>query len=154
MENTVDSKAIGRRIAMARERAGFTQAEFSRAMNVTSNTACRWEQGVIVPDVSRLVQISQVARCSIDFLVTGAVWKDNTGVTPLCPYPAFQQWITTDAPKDLSQDERFGLAALRFAAAPHPIRYTIILEQLRSGRQGIDAESATVKPKKSANRKN
>jgi transcriptional regulator with XRE-family HTH domain len=129
------SKIIGRRIAIARERAGFTQAAFAREMDVTSNTACRWEQGVLSPGVAHFIKISKIADCSLDYLLTGEVWRDMTGVTPLCPYSAFQTWLSTDAPKNLTKREQDALAVLRFEGQPNPYRYTIILEQLRNGQR-------------------
>jgi len=129
------SKEIGRRIALARERAGFTQAAFAREMGVTQNTACRWEQGVLSPGVAHFLEISKVADCSLDYLLRGEEWRDMTGVTPLCPYPAFKVWLNSEAPKNLTKREHDALAVLWFEGQPNPYRYTIILEQLRNGQR-------------------
>lgn len=59
---------IGKRIAAAREAKGMNQSELARALGVTPQAVQKWEAGG-GPRGSRLVQIAEVLKVEIDYLI-------------------------------------------------------------------------------------
>ena len=57
---------------MARERAGITQRELARLMNVTRSACSQWEKsGIGGPRFGRLLQLAEILRVNYEWLATG-----------------------------------------------------------------------------------
>jgi transcriptional regulator with XRE-family HTH domain len=65
---SIDPKEIGRRIAAARERLGWTQAVFAREASVSISSVQRWERGDL-PPVRELIRLAGVLRIDPEQLV-------------------------------------------------------------------------------------
>ena len=52
-----------------RKRAGLTQEELAEKLVVSRQAISRWEMGLAVPDASNLLQISQLFKVTVDYLI-------------------------------------------------------------------------------------
>lgn len=59
----------GRNIASERVRLGMTQQELANVIGVTPNTVSNWELGRFEPTSSKLKQLSELFKCSVDYLL-------------------------------------------------------------------------------------
>jgi transcriptional regulator with XRE-family HTH domain len=64
----MDPKQIGRRIAEARERKGWTQLAFALEANVSPSTVQRWESGKL-PPVRELMRVAELLEVEPEQLV-------------------------------------------------------------------------------------
>jgi transcriptional regulator with XRE-family HTH domain len=65
--------AVGAAVAQERMRVGMTQEDLAEALNVGSEAVSRFERGVIMPSLSRLVELAEVFGCSVEkFLTSGS----------------------------------------------------------------------------------
>lgn len=60
----------------ARKACGLTQREVAQALNVTTATYSRYENGLIQPDLETLKNIALLLNTSVDFLL-GSISEDN-----------------------------------------------------------------------------
>lgn len=60
----------------ARKACGLTQREVAKALNVTTATYSRYENGLIQPDPETLKNIALLLNASVDFLL-GSISEDN-----------------------------------------------------------------------------
>lgn len=67
-----DSVSLGGRIAFARKKLGLNQLEFAKKLGLETAVAIsRYEKDLREPDVTKLVNISKLIECSLDWLLTG-----------------------------------------------------------------------------------
>lgn len=59
----------GRNICSERHRLGLTQSELAEQICVSVNTVRCWESGLFEPTSSSLKRLSEVFRCSTDYLL-------------------------------------------------------------------------------------
>lgn len=57
------------RIREAREKIGLKQKEVAEILNVTPATYSRYESGIIRPDPTMLLKISEILNTSVDYLL-------------------------------------------------------------------------------------
>lgn len=57
------------RIREAREKIGLKQKEVAEILNVTPATYSRYESGIIRPDPTMLLKISEILNMSVDYLL-------------------------------------------------------------------------------------
>ena len=69
-------KSLAFKVKALRESAGLTQEDLATKCNVSWRTISNMERALVVPDVSMLMQISQIFNISIDELLSLNV--DNT----------------------------------------------------------------------------
>lgn len=62
------------RIRLARKKAGLSQTELAKKMNVAQNTLSNWERGNRSPKIDDLIALSFSLGCAIDYLV----YNDNS----------------------------------------------------------------------------
>lgn len=55
---------------MAREKAGFTQIDAAKALNIPQSTLATWEIGKAMPRASKLSAIAALYKCTVDELLT------------------------------------------------------------------------------------
>ena len=55
----------------ARKKAGLTQDEAAKALNISGAAVCQWETGKNLPDARKLPQIAKLYGCTVDELLTG-----------------------------------------------------------------------------------
>ena len=64
-----------------RTKMGMTQKSLADLMNISDKTVSKWERGMGMPDVSLLVELSQIFGVNVDILLTGSMnVSDEKGV--------------------------------------------------------------------------
>ena len=57
------------KLKLLRKNKGFTQEEFARQLNISRIAVAKWEAGQSYPDITNLIQISNLMNVSVDYLV-------------------------------------------------------------------------------------
>ena len=73
----VDYKAIGRRIAYYRKKAGMTQATFSEKLDITESYMSQVERGSAKVSLSRLEEISDILDVDLALLLSDTTIVDS-----------------------------------------------------------------------------
>lgn len=60
---------LGANISYLRKQKKLTQEQFAEKMNVARQTVSRWESDEIIPELSKLVDMSELFSCKLDALV-------------------------------------------------------------------------------------
>ena len=68
---------LGSRLALARTRVNLTQAQVADKMYVSAQAVSSWERDETAPDISKLPELSQLYRVTIDWLVCGEEPDEN-----------------------------------------------------------------------------
>lgn len=61
--------SLGTNISYLRKQKKITQEQFAEKMNVTRQTVSRWESDEITPELSKLVDMSELFACKLDALI-------------------------------------------------------------------------------------
>lgn len=59
----------GEKIAMLRKGKGITQEQLAEILGVTRQSVSRWEMDLAFPETEKLIRLSKLFSCSIDFLL-------------------------------------------------------------------------------------
>ncbi|MCH5159383.1 MAG: helix-turn-helix transcriptional regulator [Clostridiales bacterium] len=62
-------ETFGQRLQRLRKNAGFTQEEVATKLNITGQAVSKWENDVSAPDISLLVELSDILSVSLDELL-------------------------------------------------------------------------------------
>ena len=77
----MDITKTGLLIRELRTKMGMTQKSLADLMNISDKTVSKWERGLGLPDVSLLVELSQIFGINVDILLTGKMnVSDEKGV--------------------------------------------------------------------------
>ena len=77
----MDIVKTGLLIRDLRTKMGMTQKSLADLMNISDKTVSKWERGMGLPDVSLLVELSQIFGVNVDILLTGSMnVSDEKGV--------------------------------------------------------------------------
>ena len=77
----MDIGKTGLLIRDLRTKMGMTQKSLADLMNISDKTVSKWERGMGLPDVSLLVELSQIFGVNVDILLTGNMnVSDEKGV--------------------------------------------------------------------------
>lgn len=68
---------IGERLAELRMKQNMTQEEFAEYMEVSRQAVSKWELDKSLPDVGKLLKMSELFQVSIDYLLKGTEVADN-----------------------------------------------------------------------------
>ncbi|MBI1933849.1 MAG: helix-turn-helix transcriptional regulator [Ignavibacteriales bacterium] len=68
---------LAENIALVRNKLEKTQQEIAEIFGVTVTTVANWEKNRRTPDIEILVELSQMAKVSLDWLITGKIFKDE-----------------------------------------------------------------------------
>lgn len=60
---------LGDKIIALRKKAGWTQEDFANQLNVSRQSVSKWESGQSIPEVEKIIQMSQIFGVSIDYLL-------------------------------------------------------------------------------------
>ncbi|MGN0394862.1 MAG: helix-turn-helix domain-containing protein [Coprococcus sp.] len=61
--------SLGSNICFLRKQKKYTQEQFAEKMKVTRQTVSRWESDEVVPELAKLIEISDIFACKLDALV-------------------------------------------------------------------------------------
>ena len=67
----------GEKIALLRKKKGITQEELAEILNVSRQSVSRWEKDVAFPETEKLIKLSKLFECSIDFLLNENIQKSE-----------------------------------------------------------------------------
>ena len=59
----------GEKITKARKELGLTQEELAGKLGVTRQSVSRWESDLAFPETDKLVTMSKLFDCSVDYLL-------------------------------------------------------------------------------------
>ena len=59
----------GEKLALLRKRKGITQEELSEILKVSRQSVSRWEKDAAFPETDKIIKLSKLFECSIDFLL-------------------------------------------------------------------------------------
>lgn len=62
-----------------RKKAGFTQAQVSRILNIQRQTYCNYENASRTPPLEIIISLSDLYKVSIDYLVRGKSFNPSRG---------------------------------------------------------------------------
>lgn len=61
--------SLGSNICFLRKQKKYTQEQFAEKMGVTRQTISRWESDEVIPELAKLIEISDIFTCKLDTLV-------------------------------------------------------------------------------------
>lgn len=76
----IDKHAAGQRIAVLRRGLGYSQAEFAEKLNVSAQAVSKWETGLSLPDIEVLLNISWMAKTSINEILDAETFPAQPGL--------------------------------------------------------------------------
>lgn len=69
---------LGLRIKYMRQQVGITQKQLAQSISVAPSTVGQYEQGSREPSIDILIRIAKTLNISLDYLLTGEEYKNNT----------------------------------------------------------------------------
>jgi len=63
----------GEKIAALRKKAGMTQEQLADILSVSRQSVSRWEMDAAFPETEKLIRLSTLLTCSIDYLLNGDI---------------------------------------------------------------------------------
>lgn len=67
----------GEKLAALRKRKGITQEGLSEILKVSRQSVSRWEMDAAFPETEKLIKLSKLLECSIDFLLNEELTEDK-----------------------------------------------------------------------------
>lgn len=68
---------IGEKITKLRKNANITQEELADLLNVSRQSISRWELEISFPETDKLIKLSKILNCSIDYLLNDNYQIEN-----------------------------------------------------------------------------
>lgn len=125
-------RAIGRRIAEAREAVGMSQEDLAERVGVRSATISRYERGAFQPRLDKLAPLASALGTSADWLFRGVEPGASTTV-----HPALAAFLATEDGQGASDSERAQLTSFRPSDEPTVAFYGALLLLIRSGMKRV-----------------
>ena len=72
-----DDMSTGEKLALLRKKKGITQEELSEILEVSRQSVSRWEQDAAFPETDKLIKLSRLFECSIDYLLSDSSAKEE-----------------------------------------------------------------------------
>src|SRR6187401_530556 len=63
----LNSKSIGNKIAEARKKNSFSQAELARQVSISPQAVGKWERGESMPDISTLNRLAAILEVDLNY---------------------------------------------------------------------------------------
>lgn len=67
----------GEKLALLREKKGITQEKLAEILNVSRQSVSRWETDISFPETDKLIKLSRLFECNIDFLLNEDIQEDE-----------------------------------------------------------------------------
>lgn len=74
---------IGNRIREERIKAGLTQIQLGKQVNLTQQAVGKWEKGLSEPDIANITKLSEIFNCSAEYLINGKNPFDDINISQL-----------------------------------------------------------------------
>lgn len=72
----------GEKLALLRKKKGMTQEDLSETLKVSRQSVSRWEIDAAFPETDKLIKLSRLFDCSIDFLLNDSIQDIEKSVIP------------------------------------------------------------------------
>lgn len=95
---------LGQRIAAYRKQANLTQEELARQLNVSAQAVSKWENDISIPDLTLIIELSNLFSISVDQLVKEQSTLPTTYYVPVETRKKINQMvlrITIDSKGDI-----------------------------------------------------
>ena len=69
----------GEKLAALRRKKGITQEQLAEILSVSRQSVSRWEMDAAFPETEKLIRLSRILECSIDFLLNNELQKNEAG---------------------------------------------------------------------------
>ena len=140
---------LAEKLTQLRKQNGWSQEEFAAQLNISRQSVSKWESGASVPDLEKLVKISDIFGVSIDYLIREDSQEE-------VPYSLPQNSEIPDPPKpgrEVTCDEAENyMSACRKASRPiaaavslivfSPVAIIILCALVEAGLIGITEDMA------------
>lgn len=73
----------GDKLALLREKKGITQEKLAEILNVSRQSVSRWETNISFPETDKLIKLSRLFECSVDFLLSEDYQENEENSTAL-----------------------------------------------------------------------
>lgn len=73
----------GEKLALLRKKKGMTQEELSEALQVSRQSVSRWEMDAAFPETDKLIKLSKLFECSIDFLLNDSIQESEKSIAKM-----------------------------------------------------------------------
>ncbi len=60
---------LAEKITMLRKKSGWSQEELAMQLNISRQAVSKWESGASIPDLDKIIKLSEVFGVSTDFLL-------------------------------------------------------------------------------------
>lgn len=67
----------GEKLAALRKKKNLTQEQLSDLLNISRQSVSRWEMDIAFPETEKLIRLSKILDCSIDFLLNDEMQNEN-----------------------------------------------------------------------------
>lgn len=83
----------GEKLTFFRKKKNLTQEQLAELLNVSRQSVSRWEMDAAFPETEKLVKLSRILECSIDFLLNGNQSDPHSDLIPQPSARDCQQFI-------------------------------------------------------------
>ncbi len=66
---------LGEKIAKERKELNYTQEQLAELLSVSRQSISKWESDITFPETDKIIQLSQIFDCSIDYLLKEELTK-------------------------------------------------------------------------------
>ncbi|PCI27203.1 MAG: hypothetical protein COB67_09080 [SAR324 cluster bacterium] len=67
----MDLSKLGKRIKSLREKSRLTQNQLANSLQISAQAVSKWERGENAPDITMLVPLSCILKCSVEWILVG-----------------------------------------------------------------------------------
>ncbi len=60
---------LGEKLAMLRKQNNYTQEQLAELLSVSRQAVSKWESGLAYPETEKLIRLSELYNCSLDYLI-------------------------------------------------------------------------------------
>ena len=117
------------KLQLIRKNKGLTQEELAEKLDISRQAVAKWESGQAYPDISNLIQISNLFNVTVDYLVSWSVFY----FTLIYNY---RGWAKTDESTSIQRRKRL-LANKGLDHRRKNARYVVCKQDLFSHSKGI-----------------
>ena len=74
---------LGEKIARERKKLNYTQEQLADILEVSRQSISKWESDITFPETDKIIQLSQIFDCSIDYLLKDEITNKHQSKTTL-----------------------------------------------------------------------
>ena len=72
----------GEKLTLFRKKKNLTQEQLAEILNVSRQSVSRWEMDLTFPETEKLIKLSRILECSIDFLLNNNALEEDKDIGP------------------------------------------------------------------------